>query len=73
MTQDRLEFGIAALRKLGVIRHALTHRRYEFQAWTAEYKDTPAPGQVWVTLAELDAYPLPKPHVRIAELLANPE
>ena len=69
MTQDRLEFGVAALRKLGVIRHALTHRRYEFQAWTAEYQGAPLAGQIWVTLAELDAYPLPKPHVRIAELL----
>jgi A/G-specific adenine glycosylase len=68
---QRLEFGISTPRKLGVIRHALTHRRYEFQAWTAEYQGAPAAGQVWVTLAELDAYPLPKPHVRIAELLSG--
>lgn len=66
----RLGYAVTKPRELGRVRHALTHRRYEFDAYTAELSAPPAAGQVWVTLAELDAYPLSKPQLSIAALLA---
>ncbi|MDB5319751.1 MAG: mutY [Phycisphaerales bacterium] len=68
---QRLGFAISKPQQLGRIRHALTHRRYEFDAYTANLAAPPAAGQVWVTLAELDAYPLSKPQLSIAALLAS--
>jgi A/G-specific adenine glycosylase len=66
----RLGYAVTKPRELGRIRHSLTHRRYEFDAYTAELSAPPADGQVWVTLEELDAYPLSKPQLSIAALLA---
>jgi A/G-specific adenine glycosylase len=67
----RLGFAVTRPQELGRIRHSLTHRRYEFDAYTAELSAPPAAGQVWVTLEELDAYPLSKPQLSIAALLAG--
>jgi len=59
-------------KSLGTIRHALTHRRYEFDVQvTGAASDG---GKVsgdrrWITLEAIDAYPLPRPHVRIARML----
>jgi A/G-specific adenine glycosylase len=66
----RLGYAVSKPRELGRIQHSLTHRRYEFDAYTAELSAPPADGQVWVTLEELDAYPLSKPQLSIAALLA---
>ena len=54
--------------------HGLTHRRYEFRIFRAQ----PVNGELaagdgrprqWVTLSELDRYPLPRPHLKVAQLL----
>jgi A/G-specific adenine glycosylase len=55
------------------ITHTLTHRRYTFHAFI--YKSSSTSHKLndhptaWVTLAELDRYPLPRPHLKIASLL----
>jgi A/G-specific adenine glycosylase len=67
--EKRLGFAIGLGPQLGVVRHALTHRRYEFEAYEAKLVGRKRTGQVWVTLEELDAYPLSKPQLSIAKLL----
>ena len=58
---------------LGQVRHALTHRQYEFEVFAAETTSAASvEPRRWVTLAELSRFPLPKPHVRIAALLEQP-
>ena len=56
--------------ELGEVRHALTHRRYRFrvfrgEAGTVDLKSN----QRWSTAAELDQYPMPKPHLTIAQMV----
>jgi A/G-specific adenine glycosylase len=62
--------------RLGKVRHGLTHRRYEFEVYSCEVgedAEVPAPvPRVWTTLEELSRYPLPRPHLKIAELLRGP-
>ena len=56
---------------LGTIRHALTHRRYVFEAFACHLiGKLPASTQprAWVTPAELARYPLSRPQLLIAEL-----
>ena len=60
----------------GVVTHALTHRRYHFDVFVcgARHHDeppAPPPPRVWTTLEGLSQYPLPRPHVTIAEMLAK--
>jgi A/G-specific adenine glycosylase len=64
-----LGFPVADVRPLGQITHALTHRRYLFTAFACR-ATKPRPGK-WVTLKQLSRYPLPKPHLLIAKLLAG--
>jgi hypothetical protein len=52
---------------LGMIEHALTHRRYRFHAFACESRD--AAHGIWATLAELEDRPMPKPHLRIRRML----
>lgn len=66
--QKWLGFAITKPQRLGTVRHALTHRRYEFEAYQTEALGKCGQG-VWVTLKELDAYPLSKPQLTIAKLL----
>lgn len=58
---------------IGKIHHALTHRRYEFEVFlcraASRAKAANGAARAWVRLEELDAYPLPRPHLRIAEML----
>jgi A/G-specific adenine glycosylase len=65
-----LEVEIGGLKSVGRIRHALTHRRYVFDVFsattTSKKKDT---HRRWVSFGELLKYPLPRPHERIAEML----
>jgi A/G-specific adenine glycosylase len=69
--RQRLGLDVAQPVRLGVVRHGLTHRRYEFDAYVADYRGPRREGQVWVTLEELDAYPLSKPQLSIVRLLAG--
>jgi A/G-specific adenine glycosylase len=60
-------------RQIGLVTHGLTHRRYRFRVFTAphlppEHATTTSP-RVWVTLHEIDRYPLPRPHVKVAAML----
>jgi A/G-specific adenine glycosylase len=75
---DHLPLPVSRPRPLGLVRHALTHRRYEFSVYAcraaAEAGDEPhcrlsdRPRR-WVALSELSRYPLPRPHLKIAQML----
>lgn len=69
--RERLGLEVGEPTSLGVVRHGLTHRRYEFDAYVADFRGKRKAGQVWVTLEELDAYPLSKPQLSIAKLLES--
>ncbi|HEY1628281.1 MAG TPA: A/G-specific adenine glycosylase [Tepidisphaeraceae bacterium] len=60
-------------RQISTIRHALTHRRYRFDVYLCDVrhpcKQNRGAARRWVALDELEQYPLPRPHVRIAEFL----
>jgi adenine-specific DNA glycosylase len=61
-------------KQLAIVTHALTHRRYRFRVFAASHLPTEHGGssetpRAWVTLQELDKYPLPRPHAKIAQLL----
>lgn len=65
---------IRRLSGIGQVAHALTHRRYIFDAYRCEavgatMEDTAT--RRWVSLQELDAFPLPRPHLKIVEMLTN--
>jgi len=67
----RLAIRIRDLRPIGQVRQALTHRRYVFDVYTgvADGAQKSHSTRRWVKLSELDAYPLPRTHVRIAQIL----
>jgi A/G-specific adenine glycosylase len=61
---------------IGAVSHGLTHRQYEFDVFACEAvtdvaATTDAPPRRWVRLDGLSEYPLPRPHLRIATLLAE--
>jgi A/G-specific adenine glycosylase len=60
-------------KKLGIVTHGLTHRRYHYRVFACpsetQVEINGTPSRKWVTLDELDAYPLPRPHVKIATML----
>jgi hypothetical protein len=63
-------------RRIGTIQHGLTHRRYRFEVYVCEaIKGSDAAPQadgrerVWASLSDLGGYPLPRPHLRVIELL----
>ncbi|HEX4055243.1 MAG TPA: A/G-specific adenine glycosylase [Tepidisphaeraceae bacterium] len=61
------------LRQIGQIRHALTHRRYIFNVFTARAR-ADGPCQTnricrWIRPDELDQYPLSRPQLKIAEII----
>jgi adenine-specific DNA glycosylase len=62
--------GRRALKPLGKIRHALTHRQYLFDVYLAT-RPIGTPQQLerrWVAQSELDEYPMPKPQLIAGEL-----
>jgi len=72
--QAGLPLRVVRPRHLGTVTHGLTHRRYHFDVIACETPDAepgPAPGatRVWTTLDGLSRYPLPRPHVKIVEML----
>lgn len=68
-----LPIEIADATRIGRVSHALTHRRYEFEVLLARAKSKDLPicdgPRRWVGLEDLDAFPLPRPHVKIAQML----
>jgi A/G-specific adenine glycosylase len=61
-------------RPLGAVTHGLTHRRYEFSVYIAragEAAPLDGPPRRWVTLDELDAFPLPRPHLKIVRMIRD--
>ncbi|MGH7213681.1 MAG: A/G-specific adenine glycosylase [Tepidisphaeraceae bacterium] len=67
-----LSVRIDDLRELGVVTHALTHRRYEFEVFACQVAGEPARRdrrRTWASIQELNDYPLPRPHVKIAQML----
>ena len=65
---------ISKPRKLGMVTHGLTHRRYEFDVFACDCAAAENAGDAsstrrWSTLEGLDEYPLPRPHLRIVEML----
>jgi A/G-specific adenine glycosylase len=56
---------------IGQITHDLTHRRYEFEVFRCRVAGSRVREGVWSSLERLSDYPLPRPHVRIAELLGQ--
>ena len=75
MAHARLPLRITNSRKLGVVTHGLTHRRYEFDVYACHAADGELAGdgarRRWCTLDNLGNYPLPRPHLKIAEMLKN--
>jgi A/G-specific adenine glycosylase len=75
--REHLSFDVDTPRLVGIVRHALTHRRYEFDVYvctarTAGNGTAPGPTpRAWVTRCGLDAYPLPRPHLKIIDLLMS--
>ena len=73
VTVERSRRAAATSKRIGVVTHALTHRRYHFRVFLQGTTPAPTnPGdrpRCWVTLDDLDAYPLPRPHVKVAQLL----
>ena len=70
---NRLPVRTVNPRALGVVTHGLTHRRYHFDVYACEAAGADEPGdtppRAWVTLEGLSDYPLPRPHVKVAEFL----
>lgn len=65
---------IVGLTRLGEIRHALTHRKYEFEIFRARLPEKIEIGAArrWVALDEIDELPLPSPHLKIRDILIDP-
>jgi A/G-specific adenine glycosylase len=61
---------------LTTLSHTLTHRRYRFTVFTCEASEIDklpeTPTRRWTRLDRLHEFPLPRPHVKIAELLRMP-
>ena len=64
---------VAKPKLIGAAAHALTHRRYAFDVYVCTARDACAASQErprkWVTRSELDRYPLPRPHLKVARML----
>ena len=68
---DRLSVDTTPPHHLGRVEHALTHRRYAFEVYRCSLHGTVpnATPRRWATLEELAGLPLPRPHLRIVDLL----
>jgi A/G-specific adenine glycosylase len=60
-------------RLIGAATHALTHRRYAFDVYVCAAHDAREPAQQrprkWVARSELDRFPLPRPHLKVLQML----
>jgi len=70
---DRPPVSVRKRVHLGTVTHGLTHRRYEFDVFAADAVGAELPASEmarrWVSITELDGYPLPGPHLKMVELL----
>jgi A/G-specific adenine glycosylase len=64
---------VGELKPVGQVRHALTHRNYVFNVFTAKGNAAGGSGALrkWVRLKELNEYPLSRPQIKIAEILSE--
>ena len=71
----QIDLPLRSIRHLMQVMHGLTHREYIFEVYLADLAGRGKPKDVsprrWVALDELGTYPLPRPHLRIAEHLAT--
>ena len=72
LVTDRFAVATTTPWHLGRIEHGLTHRRYHFEVYHCSLRG-PTPPDVaprrWATLADLAALPLPRPHLRVVDLI----
>lgn len=72
-----LPITVDAARRVGEVTHGLTHRRYHFEVYLCDAKADgllpPDRPRAWVTLEELEKYPLPLPHLKVAKMLRELE
>ena len=66
-----LRFQITHPRRLGIIRHVLTHRKYILTVSTCDYLSGSVSPRRWVTLTALDRFPLSRPQQQIAKMLVQ--
>jgi A/G-specific adenine glycosylase len=64
-----LKMPITKLRHLGVVMHALTHRRYEFEVFACEASKQKV-GK-WIGLDQIEEYPFTGPHSKIAKMIGG--
>lgn len=70
-----LQLQLSRPRMVGTVAHGLTHRRYEFDVYACEWAgdedaiDNAVAQRRWSTLEGLAEYPLPRPHLKMAEML----
>ena len=70
--QSLLPVPVSRPRLIGTVTHGLTHRRYHFDVYACDTADeAPLASHVWTSLQGLDQYPLPRPHLRIADVLGG--
>jgi len=69
LLQSRFALRVTEPIPLGIVEHALTHRRYRFDVFTCESRRS-ANGE-WSTLEELNHRPMPRPHLKIREMLMH--
>jgi hypothetical protein len=59
--------------RIGQITHGLTHRRYRFDVHVCDACGEDAGEgerpRKWVTLEGLNRYPLPRPHLKVVQML----
>ena len=71
-SQAQFSINPESQRHIGSISHALTHRRYRFEVFVCDAKRLKGKddeSRVWTRLDEISAYPLPRPHLKIAQML----
>jgi A/G-specific adenine glycosylase len=61
--------------RIGEVTHGLTHRRYRFDVLVCDARGNGKPDgerpRKWVTLEGLNEYPLPRPHLKVAQMLRD--
>jgi A/G-specific adenine glycosylase len=72
---EGLPVRVKRVARIGVVTHGLTHRRYRFDVHVCDAcGEATAEGQAprkWVTLEGLNEYPLPRPHLKVAQMLRD--
>jgi A/G-specific adenine glycosylase len=70
-----LPFRTTRPKQIGKLSHALTHRRYNFDVFacraTGARLPTAGHSRSWTTLAAIGRFPLPRPHVKVVQMLAG--